>query len=833
MDNDREKTNNETEVEEVYTLESILADYKSNAFIMGEKRLSKEELDRQAEQILREMAESYKSGDEDGEKSGADIGAEEKPEPENANHIEEQNPEEKKDKKIDNSESGGSEREPKRGKKYRKKKAGPEENKASDKSSNGEQLPREQNADISQTADKPGKPRKGEVVKASKKERKEKQKKSDYKSQREYEKRKEKMALLEERQRRLQEEQRRKEEIHASYLSMSDVEQEFFGVGKYARATSVVENLGDVEEIIEKQEKRQRTVKEKRRTRAELKKESVERPAGREPEEPELSIEDALKLYGSGIVSIRRRTIIALLICAAMAYFTFAVEYNLSIPDIFRSNPIYFTLFFLFTLIAVLFLGIDVFVTGLFDIFRGRAGAESLVTLASLASIADALLIILTEDISRGLPFCAVSAFSMLFAMWGYRLGKSAYRKTLKSLNASKLPIVISADWEKTDEGIVLTKKYGTIRGFISKCTESDYAERAYGRMAPMLIISSIIFSLISSVFKGLPQNFLHSFSAMTAVSASFSSIIAFNLPFNFISRRLASSGAAIAGWSGASDIDDAIGMVVRDNDLFPENTLSFNGVKVFSNESVEKVVSYTGSMILASGSGLTRLFSDLLREYACNIYKVDEFCCYEGGGIGAVIKGDRVLVGSAAFMNLMGIRLSSNLDIKNAVFTAINNVLSGIFIINYTPVEAVRNALLSLIKSKITPLFAVRDFNITPATIKSRFEISTEEIEFPTFEARYYLSSDSDNHDIKPSAIMSRDGLGQFVEIVRSGRQLMSTVRKTVVLSIVGAVLGLLLMFFICYNGAFASGSPANTLTFMLLWLLPILLLNGAGLRN
>ena len=50
-------------------------------------------------------------------------------------------------------------------------------------------------------------------------------------------------------------------------------------------------------------------------------------------------------------------------------------------------------------------------------------------------------------------------------------------------------------------------------------------------------------------------------------------------------------------------------------------------------------------------GLRLSGLFSDLLREYACNIYRVDEFSCYEGG-IGADIKGDRVLVGSAAFMN-------------------------------------------------------------------------------------------------------------------------------------------------------------------------------------
>ena len=53
MDNDREKLNHEAEVAEEYTLESILADYKSSAYIMGEKKLSKEELDRQAEKILR------------------------------------------------------------------------------------------------------------------------------------------------------------------------------------------------------------------------------------------------------------------------------------------------------------------------------------------------------------------------------------------------------------------------------------------------------------------------------------------------------------------------------------------------------------------------------------------------------------------------------------------------------------------------------------------------------------------------------------------------------------------------------------------------------------
>ena len=48
-------------------------------------------------------------------------------------------------------------------------------------------------------------------------------------------------------------------------MSMSDIEQEFFGVGKYARPTSVIDNLSEVEEIIELETQRQKAVEERKR----------------------------------------------------------------------------------------------------------------------------------------------------------------------------------------------------------------------------------------------------------------------------------------------------------------------------------------------------------------------------------------------------------------------------------------------------------------------------------------------------------------------------------------------------------------------------------------
>jgi hypothetical protein len=49
------KVNRPEEPEEQFTLEQILAEYKSEAFIRNERRMPKEELEKQAAQIIADM----------------------------------------------------------------------------------------------------------------------------------------------------------------------------------------------------------------------------------------------------------------------------------------------------------------------------------------------------------------------------------------------------------------------------------------------------------------------------------------------------------------------------------------------------------------------------------------------------------------------------------------------------------------------------------------------------------------------------------------------------------------------------------------------------------
>ena len=121
--------------------------------------------------------------------------------------------------------------------------------------------------------------------------------------------------------------------------------------------------------------------------------------------------------------------------------------------------------------------------------------------------------------------------------------------------------------------------------------------------------------------------------------------------------------------------------------------------------------------------------------------------------------------------------------------------------------------------QAKITPVFAIRDFNITPALIKSKFKVSIDEGAFTTFAARYELSQSGEAQAEAPSAVMSREGINHYTEIVRSGKRIVNISRVSLLLSLLSTLAGMLLMIFIFSTGAFAAASAAHTLTYMLMW--------------
>jgi len=425
------------------------------------------------------------------------------------------------------------------------------------------------------------------------------------------------------------------------------------------------------------------------------------------------------------------------------------------------------------------------------------------------------------------LPYSTISAFSLASAAIGERYNLRAITETLRTATGSTEPYGVLAEYNREIDKSVLKKAYNRTDGFYNNLMHPDIVEIVYRYATPFLLASALVLSIFATLAKGHGEYFLHILSALFAAAAPFSAALAFAVPFSAIARTIRRSGAAIAGWGGADDICFTDGACVTDDDLFPPGTLKLSGLKLYEGVPPEKAIRYTASLVITSGSGLSQVFSELLKSQGMRSIRVEDFTCYEGG-IGSLIRGERVATGSAGFMNLLGFRIPDDMNLKNAVYTAVNDKLIAVFAVDYTPSNSVQSALISILKWRVKLFFAVRDFNVTPSMLEQKFRVSLDDIAYVQIKDSYSISDSYSGKAGRMSAVLTREGFGPFAEAVTGGRLLKSAALVATVVSIVSAAIGIIIMFYMCWSGSFVSARPGNLILFMTSMLAAVLIVCG-----
>ncbi len=559
-----------------------------------------------------------------------------------------------------------------------------------------------------------------------------------------------------------------------------------------------------------------------RREEKRLKKKEMDRQR-REDLPPELSPQRASGLYADQAFSLRLRCIFAAGLCLVLLY----LSYGLPAFGVLGSSLIIRTLVCLVFQLVVMLIGLDVIANGFISLFEGKPGVESLISVSCLISLIDAVVMVISGNTALGLPFCAVSSLSVLFALCGSYLSCAGFALSFKVASLPKEPSLVMSQQNIGGDGRVLFKAKRPVTGFVRESEQSDLFEMVYSFLAPFLLVAAPVLSLFCFIASDKCSSFLRTLSACTCVSASFSALLGFALPFYVLTKRLSRSGVAIAGYSGASELGRLRQVVITDIDLFPRRTVSIADINIEEGSYPDKVISYTGSMIAAAGLGIAPVFTELMKKNNCSMQRVEDFACHEGGGVVARINGDKVYVGSAGFIRLMGIRIEKGSVSASAVCTAINDVYAGSFEINYTPISSVQRALVSLLSGKTQPLFAIRDFNITPLLIKQKFRLPSSSYDFPSFADRYLISSRESQENGSVIGMFARGGLNSVAGLMLRGRRLYLGSVLCAALSVLGTLVGMVLMLSLCWAGAFDSAGVANVMTFMLLWLSPVFVIS------
>ena len=448
-------------------------------------------------------------------------------------------------------------------------------------------------------------------------------------------------------------------------------------------------------------------------------------------------------------------------------------------------------------------------------LFEGSWTVYATALLATMVTLLDEMTMLFLPGRTDAAPLGGVAACLSVFALWGLTAWHKGMAETFHIAAMGEPTRVV----DHTPHGTA--KGRGSSQGFYTRTMMEDTSSQWQRLLLPVLAAASLVFAGLASVGQDRPQDFLWCWSAVLCAASSPVFLLAYCVPFGRIASMLARDGAALAGMYGAAALSADPRLVVTDTDLFPAGSASLAGVKLYGEERA-RAISYAGSLASQGGGLLSRVFEDACRVNLVIPQSPEHFHIHDKGGFSGMIHGETVLLGTASFMRRQGVRLPNSLPSKLPVCLAVDGTLTAVFGIRYTAAEPVEYALRILQRSRFQLTLATRDGNLTPKLLRARFGTDCG-AQMPETSDRLALSA-PDWSPEGPNGLMYRDGLLPLANLVTSGRRLCQTARVGNLIAIFSSIAGALLGFYLTFAGSYAALTPLLVLTYVLLWVVPML---------
>ena len=531
---------------------------------------------------------------------------------------------------------------------------------------------------------------------------------------------------------------------------------------------------------------------------------------------PELPAANASKYYGSHLRSQKLRLRISGILLVVLAWI------SLGLPVSGRLNDIHVaSLLCLGFQLSIMLLSLDVVTGGVMNAVRRKPGADSMAVLACLVTSIDALLSAKASFAAAHMPLCLISSLSLTGVLFASYTSCRGLRKALRVPAIAKRSYTVTGETNVKSGDITLLKSVRPSKGFVRRTEEAAPDETLFQKLFLPLLALVVLLTLIVMIAKKNVADVFYILSVLLCPAVPFAALFCFALPFFTGSVSIFSSGAAIAGWSGLCDIGRSKNLIITDRDLFPEGSVEIESIRIFADAQPEKIIAYAGSMLTACGSSVSGCFGELMERNGCAMRQIENFEYLPGGGMKGIIDSSVILCGSSDLMQLMNVRIPFRLVNRTSVLLAVDGILYGIFNMKYTPDPKVRSALMGLMRSGRHPVFAIRDFNVTPAMLHDCFDVATDGYDFPPYVERFAMSSADPGQDSKVAAVVCRDGLGPLSHMADVGRRMYMSVRVSLMLTAFGTLIGVLAAFFRLLS--LGGVSVGFLFVFMLLWALPV----------
>lgn len=475
---------------------------------------------------------------------------------------------------------------------------------------------------------------------------------------------------------------------------------------------------------------------------------------------------------------------------------------------------------FLAMLLSAL-LGSQQLIEGALDLFKKRFTLNTLLVFSFALCCADGVMCLRELRV----PCCAAFSLEVTMSLWNAYQNRNTRMGQLDTMRKATYLDGICAVEEFYNESAGLIRNEGLVEDFMDNYRDRSRQEKVLSVYALVALCLSAVIGVIAGVLHGVSAGI--QVAAVTVLAATPATVfITCSRPLAVLERRLHSLGAVLCGWKGVDGLCGKKYYALDHEDLFPAGTVKLNGVKFFGDRDSDQVVAYGAALVAENGGTLVPLFSYLLESRNGIHYGVEEYRVYENGGIGGVVNGEPVLVGSLTFLKEMGVELPEGIRVNHVVAVAVDGELSCMVAITCEKDRGAAAGMATLCAYRgLKPVLVTQDVLVTPELIQEHFGIKLKRIEIPEQDLRAQLGQ------IKAEeggalAITVKEGLAPGAYCVTGARALRTATVVGTAIHMTGGVLGIAMMLALAILGQTVLLTPANMFLYQLIWMIPGLLI-------
>lgn len=496
----------------------------------------------------------------------------------------------------------------------------------------------------------------------------------------------------------------------------------------------------------------------------------------------------------------------------------------------------------LLLLLAGVFCCTSTVVNGFLYTFTLKGDNDSLVGLAFFGCLVQAAVLFVNPGYLKSpdvFLYSSVAMFSLFCNCMGklnmvhrvlrnYRfIASDSDKYTTEMVEPASLAENIVKDLAIREPALCYRKRSQVLDGFVSHSFSEDPSDRWARVASGICLVLSLAVGCSIYFFKQDLVGAAGAFSLLLCLSAPFSLMFAFNVPFSRTCKTLNRYGGVLAGYSAVERLYDLNGLVVSDTDLFPRGNVLLHGIKTFGGERIDEAILKAASVLCAGESDLKPVFMKVIENRTDILLPYDSFAYENAMGYSCWIENKRVLVGNRELMRNHGIDLpSADYEAKyrkegerELLYLATSGELTAMFVLSYTANEQVGQLLARLDKTGALIAVKTGDPGLTVSRISETYGLPEDMFTLVHSHTAAQLDA---LHDDRPGdcGLTTMGSFLSFAQGILCALGAKSGVLAALVVQFVGLGLGVALAALFALTGGAGQLSTAVVLGYQFVWL-------------